>query len=77
MKKYSPDWTLVPPHIKVKIKAEEKKFRESCDKRLVPAKHKYCYILGRGKQETKFLLARFAENSPDKQNLSYPKDRGK
>ena len=77
MKKYSPDWTLVPPQIKVKIKAEEKKFRDSCAKRPVPAKHKYCYILGNGKKETKALLKKFAENSPDKQNLSYPKERGK
>ena len=77
MKKYSPDWTLVPPNVKVKIKAEEKKYRESCTKRPVPAKHKYCYILGRGKQETKFLLAKFAEHSPNKQSLPYPKERGK
>jgi hypothetical protein len=77
MKKYSPDWALVPPHIKVQIKTEEKKYRESCTKRPVPSKHKYCYILGRGKQETKFLLAKFAESSPSKQNLPYPKERGK
>ena len=77
MKKYSPDWTLVPPQIKVEIKAEEKKYRETCSKRLVPAKHKYCYILGRGKKETKFLLAKFAENSPNKQNIPYPTIRGK
>lgn len=77
MKKYSPDWTLVPPQIKVKIKAEEKKFRESCAKRPVPAKHKYCYILGNGKKETKALLKKFTEHSPEKQGLPYPKERGK
>jgi hypothetical protein len=77
MKKYSPDWTLVPPDIKTKIKAEEKRYRESCKQRPVPAKHKYCYILGSSKGETKALLRKFVENSPDKQNLPYPKERGK
>ena len=77
MKKYSPDWTLVPPHIKVQIKAEEKKYRESCTRRAVPSKHKYCYILGKGKRDTKLLFRKFAESSPDKQNLPYPKERGK
>ena len=77
MKKYSPDWTLVPPNIKVQIKAEEKKYREGCTKRAVLAKHKYCYILGRGKKDTKSLLRKFAENSPNRQSLSYPRERGK
>lgn len=76
MKKYSPNWDIIPPHIKIKIKAEEKKYRESCVKRSVPPKHKYCYILGRGKKETKALLKSFARSSPNKQNLTYPKDRG-
>ena len=77
MKKYSPDWNLVPSDVKIKIKAEEKKYRDSCKKRAVPAKHKYCYILGPTKSQTKALLRKFAENSPDKQNLPYPKERGK
>ena len=77
MKKYSPDWTLVPPDIKVEIKEQERLFRDSCKKRKVPAKHKYCYILGQSKSETKRLKNIFAEKSPDKTNLSYPKERGK
>ena len=77
MKKYSPDWTLIPLAIKTKIKAEEKKYRDSCKQRSVPAKHKYCYILGASKSETKALLKMFAKNSPHKQNLPYPKERGK
>lgn len=77
MKKYSPDWALVPSATRDKIKAEEKKYRDSCKKRKVPAKHKYCYILGRSKRETKNLLKDFAEQSPKKVNLSYPKERGK
>ena len=77
MKKYSPNWDLIPPEIKIKIKAEEKKYRESCDVRVVPPKHKYCYILGKSKSETKALLGDFAEHSPKKQALPYPKERGK
>ena len=77
MKKYSPDWTLVPPDVKVKIKEQERLFRDSCEKRKVPAKHKYCYILGQSKSETKLLKNIFAEKNPDKANLSYPKERGK
>lgn len=74
-KKYSPNWKIVPPDIKIKIKAEEKKYKERCLSRPAPAKHKYCYILGQTKTETKNLLKKFIENNPDKQNLSYPKDR--
>ena len=77
MKKYSPDWTLVPPDIKVKIKEQESIYRNSCKKRKVPAKHKYCYILGQSKSETKRLKNIFAEKSPDKASLPYPKERGK
>ena len=76
MKKYSPDWTKVPPDIKVKIKLEEKKFRDSCSVRSVPAKHKYCYILGRSKKETKELKNIFLERNPKKANLAYPRTRG-
>ena len=77
MKKYSPDWTLVPSDIKVEIKEQERIFRDGCEKRKVPAKHKYCYILGQSKSETKRLKNIFAEKSPDKANLSYPKERGR
>jgi len=77
MKKYSPDWEKVPPDIKIKIKEQERIYRDSCKKRKVPAKHKYCYILGQTKSETARLKNIFAEKSPDKANLPYPKNRGK
>jgi hypothetical protein len=76
MKKYSPDWTIIPADIKIKIKQEEEKYRSSCISRNVPSKHKYCYILGRSKKETKELKKLFAENNPTKINLPYPKKRG-
>ncbi len=55
MKKYSPDWAKIPPHVRKKIKEEEKKYRNSCRSRKVPRKHKYVYILGQSKKETKAL----------------------
>ena len=77
MKKYSPDWTLVPPDIKVKIKAEEKRYRDSCKSRAVPAKHKYVCILGPTQGETKYYKRLFKKLNPKKANLPYPQERGK
>mgnify|MGYP003111035832 CR=1 FL=1 len=76
MKKWSPNWELVPPIAKEMVKQEEKKYRSSCISRTVPPKHKYCYILGRSKKETKQLKKLFVENNPNKINLPYPKKRG-
>ena len=76
MGKYTPKWDTMPPGLKDRIKAEEKKFRDRCDSRVVPAKHKYCYILGRNKKETKQLRRKFVECNPTKANLPYPKERG-
>ena len=76
MKKYSPNWDIIPADIKKEIKKEEKKYRESCDSRLVPSKHKYCYILGRTKSETKQLHNLFKEWNPKLYNLPYPRSRG-
>ena len=76
MKKWSPDWELVPPLAKMMVKEEERKYRSSCISRTVPRKHKYCYILGRDRRETKKLRKLFVENNPTKINLPYPKKRG-
>ena len=76
MGKYTPKWDTMPPGLKDKIKAEEKKFRDRCDSRVVPAKHKYCYILGRNKKETKHLRSLFVQCNPKRANLPYPKERG-
>tara|TARA_B100000131_G_scaffold322323_1_gene375875 strand:+ start:1285 stop:2199 length:915 start_codon:yes stop_codon:yes gene_type:complete len=76
MKKYSPDWNLVPPDVKVKVKERERQYRESCQTRPVPSKHKYVYILGRSKKETKFYKKLFEQNNPEKVGLPYPVLRG-
>jgi hypothetical protein len=77
MGKYTPKWDTMPSGLKDKIKAEEKKFRDRCDSRLVPPKHKYCYILGRNKKETKQLRQKFVQYNPKRASLPYPKQRGK
>jgi hypothetical protein len=77
MKKYSPNWEIIPEHIKIKIKEQEKKYRESCDCRDMKPKHKYIYILGRSKKETKELHKKFKETNPSMVNLPYPNERGK
>ena len=77
MKKYSPDWNVIPPDVKNAIKKQEEIYRQSCKSRKVPAKHKYVYILGRGKKETKLLKEAFKKNSPRKVSLPYPTQRGK
>jgi len=74
--KYTPKWDTMPAGLKDKIKAEEKRFRDSCDSRVVPPKHKYCYILGKTKKETKNLKEMFVQYNPKKVNLPYPKERG-
>ena len=76
MKKYSPDWDSMPPGMKESIKAEERKFRNSCHSRPVPPKHKYGYILGCDKKETRELKKLYRTHSPKKIDLPYPTERG-
>ena len=76
MKKYSPNWDIIPEEIKLRIKEEEKKYRESCLSRDMKPKHKYVYILGRTKKETKKLKKLFDTLNPKMVGLSYPTLRG-
>ncbi len=76
MKKYSPNWDIIPPDVKSDIKEREHQYRQSCQCRAVPAKHKYVYILGKSKKETKFYRNLFEQNNPKKVGLQYPSLRG-
>ena len=76
MKKYSPNWDIIPEEIKLRIKEEEKKYRESCLSRDMKPKHKYVYILGRTKKETKKMKKLFDTLNPKMVGLSYPTLRG-
>jgi len=70
-------WSAIPEDVKALIKEERNKHRDGCIKREISPKHKYVYILGRDKRESKYLKKKFIELNPDKINLSYPKIRGK
>jgi hypothetical protein len=76
MGKYTPLWDTMPPGMKDDIKAEEKKYRDSCDERPSMPKHKYVYILGENKRETRDLHKRFCDHNPKLVDLPYPKNRG-
>ena len=76
MKKYSPNWDIIPTDIKIKIKAKEKEYRDSCLVREMKPKHKYIYILGQSKKETKALKKLFKNLNPKLVDLPYPTDRG-
>jgi hypothetical protein len=69
-------WSQMPADIAQKLKDEAKKALAESEVREVAPKHKYMYILGRDKKETKELKRRFREASPSMVGLSYPKVRG-
>ncbi len=70
------NWKIIPEDIAAQLKQERKAHRARCQQRPSPTKHKYCYILGANKRETKSLHKRFEEHSPTMVNLPYPRKRG-
>jgi len=69
-------WENIPADIVLKLKQASKDHQKKCDKRKAPAKHKYAYILGRSKKETKTLKSLFETRNPKMVGLKYPKNRG-
>lgn len=59
------------------VKELSKNYQNSCKKREVPKKHKYAYILGANKKETRELREEFEKLNPKMVNIPYPKERGK
>ncbi len=70
------NWDLIPHEIIQKIKTKAKEHQKSCVKRPLPKKHKYVYILGKDRRETKRLRNIFSSLNPKISNLIYPKKRG-
>tara|TARA_S200002703_G_scaffold87414_2_gene75280 strand:+ start:1351 stop:2280 length:930 start_codon:yes stop_codon:yes gene_type:complete len=70
------DWKAIPEAEADMLKQARKDHRARCQQRPSPSKHKYVYILGRSKRETKALFKKFAESSPKKVGLEYPRARG-
>jgi len=70
------NWATIPEDISKQLKQERKAHQDRCQKRVSPTKHKYIYILGRTKKETKELHKRFEELNKSVVNLEYPSERG-
>lgn len=64
----------MPNDIASKIKLLSKEYQNSCEKRKLENKHKYAYVLGKNKKETKKLRKFFEEKN---KIYKYPKERGK
>jgi hypothetical protein len=69
-------WGRIDPEIAKLIKQSSKNYQNSCEVRTVPKKHKYVYILGINKKETKELRKEFETLNPKLKKLKYPKERG-
>jgi len=65
---------LMPEEIAKSIKQWSKDFMMSCEKRKIKPKHKYVYVLGCDKRETKKLRKLFLSRN---KVFDYPKIRGK
>jgi len=76
-KKYTMLWDNIPTEISSLLLLESKNRINNSIKRIPIKKHKYIYILGKDKKETKYLKKIFNELNPRLLNLNYPKERGK
>lgn len=68
-------WNKIPDEIKTRLREASRDHQSRCLKRPIPRKHKYLYILGANKKETKKLKQKFIALNPKLINLSYPKER--
>lgn len=68
------NWHNVPDDIELLLRKYSKKKQEQSKKILIPPKHKYAYVLGKNKRETKRLRGVYEERN---KVYPYPKDRGK
>lgn len=69
-------WNNIPEDIQQLLKQERTRHKDTCEKRRSPTKHKYCYILGINRKETRQLIQQFEYYNPEKINLAYPQLRG-
>ncbi|MFA6375549.1 MAG: hypothetical protein WCY04_04910, partial [Bacilli bacterium] len=66
-------WDNIPKEIIDILKTTRKNDINNLIKRKSPKKHKYIYILGKDKKETKKLINIFYINNPNYKKLKYPK----
>jgi len=70
-------WGEMPEGVGDKIREYAKEFESKSEFVKTVKKHKYLYILGKNKKETKLLKRKFKELHPKLWGLPYPKERGK
>lgn len=68
------NWKNIPDDIEKKLRDYSKYKQSVSEKIIMPSKHKYAYVLGKDKRETKLLRRLFEERN---KTYSYPKERGK
>lgn len=66
-------WENIPDEIETILRQYSKEKQNNAEKIIFPSKHKYAYILGASKLETKRLRKQFEERN---KILPYPKERG-
>lgn len=67
-------WEKIPESIEQQLRAKSRATQASSEVIQSPQKHKYAYVLGRCKRETKALRKRFLEAN---KTYPYPSERGK
>lgn len=67
-------WENIPDLIEYMLRQKSKDMYDAAEKIYFPAKHKYAYVLGRDKKETKELRKKFEQLN---KLYDYPKERGK
>jgi hypothetical protein len=67
-------WKNIPEDVAAKLKAYSKEMYKKAEKISFPNKHKYAFVLGKDKRETKALRKKFRELN---KLYEYPKERGK
>ena len=67
-------WDNIPNDVEEKLRAYSKEMFKNAKKIVFPSKHKYAFVLGRDKRETKELRKKFLELN---KTYEYPKERGK
>lgn len=68
-------WDNIPEDVEIKLRARSKEQYKIAEVREIPLKHKYAYVKGANKKETKTLRKKFLKLNK-KQPLPYPKTRG-
>lgn len=66
-------WDNMPKEIAQRLREYSRYKQSLCEKIMVPPKHKYAYVLGQSKKETKNLRKIYEERN---KTLPYPKERG-